>query len=125
MVILLGIACGLTIISGFKPSAVVGISSSLKIIPTVPFCPAREQNLSPNAGILIALTLTLAIRCPSSPSVIKDLSTKPVCPFLHLTEESINSPSSSKDVVTFPIIIVLFDKIVFSLIIPVSSCNLL
>ena len=37
MVIREGIACGLTIISGFIPSAVVGISASSRIIPIVPF----------------------------------------------------------------------------------------
>ena len=78
MVILLGIACGFTIISGLTPSAVVGISSSFKIIPTVPFCPALEQNLSPIFGILDALIRTFAILCPSSPSVKKALSTIPV-----------------------------------------------
>ena len=45
--------------------------------PKVPFCPALLAILSPIAGILSSRTLTLAILNPSSPSVIKDLSTKP------------------------------------------------
>ena len=125
IVILLGIACGFTIISGFIPSAVVGISSSFKIIPIVPFCPALEQNLSPIFGILEALILTLAMRCPSSPSVKNALSTIPVCAFLHFIEASIKELGSSMLFMAFPIIIVLSFKTVFSFIIPVSLSNLL
>ena len=77
IVILLGNACGLIIKSGLIPFSVNGILFSGIISPTVPFCPHLLQNLSPIAGILSSLILTFAIRNPSSPSVINDLSTNP------------------------------------------------
>ena len=73
----LGKACGLIIISGRIPSSVKGMSSSGITSPTVPFCPHLLQNLSPIAGILSSLIRTFAKRNPSSPSVIKLLSTYP------------------------------------------------
>ena len=75
IVIRLGSACGLMIISGRMPSALNGISSSSIMSPMVPFCPQRLQNLSPITGVLSSRTRTFAIRKPSSPSVIKVLST--------------------------------------------------
>ena len=51
-VIRLGNACGFIIISGTIPFLVKGISSAGNTIPIVPFCPKREQNLSPISGIL-------------------------------------------------------------------------
>ena len=81
-------ACGFTMISGFRPVALVGISTSGIIIPTVPFCPALEQNLSPMAGFLILRILILAILVPVLLSVIKALSIIPVSPFFGLTEAS-------------------------------------
>jgi hypothetical protein len=47
IVILDGIAWGLTIKSGTIPSLVNGRSSYLYVIPQVPFWPWREANLSP------------------------------------------------------------------------------
>ena len=70
-----GIACGLIMISGRIPSSVNGILSSGINKPIVPFCPQREQNLSPIPGIRSLRTLTFAKRNPCSPSVIKALST--------------------------------------------------
>ena len=70
IVIRLGIACGLIIISGFTPSLVNGISHSGIIAPIVPFCPHLEQNLSPIDGILCSRIRTFAIRFPSISSVI-------------------------------------------------------
>ena len=48
-----GMACGLIIISGFKPSSVYGISCSGMILPIVPFCPCLDENLSPITGAMI------------------------------------------------------------------------
>ena len=55
-----GIACGLIIISGRRPSFVNGMSHSGIILPTVPFCPCLELNLSPNTGFLNTRTRTFA-----------------------------------------------------------------
>ena len=118
MVIRDGIACGLIIKSGRIPSAVKGMSSSGIMRPIVPFCPLREAILSPIAGILSSRILTFAILKPSSPCVIKDLSTNPNCPFLGLTESSTNRSLFSKSLVIFPIKTILSFKGVFSLIIP-------
>ena len=38
-------------ISGLMPSHVNGISSCVYVIPMVPFCPCREENLSPTCGV--------------------------------------------------------------------------
>ena len=43
-----------------RPEAVVGISSGSRIIPQVPFCPWRDENLSPISGILSWRTRTFA-----------------------------------------------------------------
>ena len=77
IVIRVGKACGLIMISGRKPSRVYGISASGIIMPTVPFCPARDAILSPNEGIRVSRTRTFAMRSPSSPSVMNVLSTIP------------------------------------------------
>ena len=87
----------------------------------VPFCPQREQNLSPIFGIRSSLTLTFASRNPSSPSVINDLSTKPNWPFFGNTEASIDISGFDRLVVTFPITTLLSFILVFSLINPYSS----
>ena len=118
IVILDGKACGLTIISGLTPLAEKGISDSGKIIPIVPFCPARLQNLSPIDGSLSCLTLTFANLNPSSPSVINALSTYPNCPFFGTTEESEYTLGSLTSVVHLPINTILSFNFVFSLIIP-------
>ena len=109
-----GIACGLIIKSGLIPSSVKGISSSGIMRPKVPFCPAREAILSPIAGRRSSRTLTLATLNPSSPSVIKDLSTYPSCPFLGLTESSVQTSFVVKLELIFPIKIVLSLSSVFS-----------
>jgi hypothetical protein len=57
--------------------------------PIVPFCPQRDAILSPIAGNRSSRILTFAIRNPSSPSDINDLSTNPNCPFLVVLELSI------------------------------------
>ena len=121
MVILEGNACGLTIISGRIPSSVNGIFTSGITKPIVPFCPHLEQNLSPIAGTLSCLTLTLAILNPSSLSVINDLSTYPICPFFGNTEASNGLSGSSRLVVILPINTFLSSKITFSFIIPYLS----
>ena len=72
-----GRACGLIIKSGRMPSFVKGMSSSGIIKPSVPFCPALEAILSPMAGMRSSRMRIFAIRVPSSPSVINDLSTYP------------------------------------------------
>ena len=121
IVIRLGKACGLTIISGFIPLSVKGISASGITSPIVPFCPHRLQNLSPMLGILSLRTLTFASLNPSSPSVIKVLSTYPNCPFFGKTDESTDVSGSARFVVTFPIRTFLSSRKVFSLISPYSS----
>src|SRR3989344_1681328 len=60
-VILEGNACGLISTSGEIPSAVYGKSSAFAKIPSTPFCPCLDANLSPISGILISLTLILYI----------------------------------------------------------------
>ena len=116
-----GNAWGLTIISGRIPSSVNGISSSGIIKPTVPFCPHLEQNLSPMAGDRLSRIRILAKRKPSSPSVIKALSTKPCCPFLAKTDESIRISGFSGLVIALPITTVLSSMNVFSFIRPYLS----
>ena len=72
----------------------------------------------------ISQTRTFAIRPPSSPSVIKDLSTIPICPFLGNLELSnlvLLFKTLFEDI---PIKTVLSSTVVFSLIIPHLS-NLL
>ena len=98
-----GSACGLIIKSGLTPSAVNGISSSGIMRPIVPFCPAREAILSPIAGTRSSRILILAILNPSSPSLIKALSTIPNCPFLVVFDLSMYEPFCSVFVVTSPI----------------------
>ena len=121
MVILDGRACGFTIMSGRIPSSVKGIFASGITRPIVPFCPHREQNLSPMLGILSFLTRTFAILNPSPLSVINVLSTYPSCPFLGNTDASNEFSGSSKFVVIFPINTFLSSNNVFSLINPYSS----
>jgi hypothetical protein len=58
MVIREGMACGLTMMSGVMPSMLKGMSSCRYMMPTVPFWPWRELNLSPIWGVLTDLTLT-------------------------------------------------------------------
>ena len=118
IVIRLGKAWGFIIISGLIPSCVNGMSASGIILPTVPFCPQRLQNLSPILGMRSSLTLTFAILNPSSPSVINDLSTKPNCPFLGKTELSTKVPGLLTLEMTFPIRTFLSSSGVFSLIKP-------
>ena len=81
-VILLGIACGLIIMSGVMPSAVKGISSSGTISATTPFWPWRDANLSPSSGILSLLTFILISLLPLIVSDIITLSTIPSSPCL-------------------------------------------
>ena len=88
IVILVGIAWGFRIKSGFTPSAVNGMSSSGIIIPTTPFCPCLLENLSPNSGIISLLILIFASLFLPSPSVIITVSTIPSFPFLMLNELS-------------------------------------
>ena len=116
-----GNAWGLIIISGFKPSSVNGISSSGIIKPIVPFCPHLEQNLSPIAGTRSLRTLTLANLNPVSPSVMKDLSTNPSCPFFGKIELSEETLGFNRLVVILPIRTFLSSTGVFSLIKPYSS----
>ena len=65
MVIRLGIAWGLIIISGLMPSLVNGISLSAIIFPMVPFCPHLLLNLSPIIGFLRARMRVLQNGQPS------------------------------------------------------------
>src|SRR5574338_863140 len=73
-----GNACGLIKTSGITPSAVYGKSSYRARIPTTPFCPCLDANLSPISGILMSLTLILYIFPPSLDCVITTVSTTPV-----------------------------------------------
>ena len=114
-------ACGLIIKSGRIPSAVNGIFSSGIIRPNVPFCPARLAILSPIAGILSSRILTLAILKPSSPSVIKALSTNPSCPFFVVVDASTNTSGLSGFCIILPIRITFSSIGVFSRIRPLSS----
>lgn len=61
-----GIACGLMMMSGTIPSYEKGISSYVYVIPTVPFCPCRDANLSPTCGIRIDRTRILTNLCRSA-----------------------------------------------------------
>ncbi|MBA7552935.1 hypothetical protein ES705_45514 [subsurface metagenome] len=94
-----GIACGLTIISGITPDEVNGISDCSTINPRTPFCPWREENLSPNSGILKSLTFIFTSLFPSTVSEIITVSTIPFSLCLIFFEVSrrlgcINSNSS-------------------------------
>ena len=120
-----GKACGLTIMSGRIPSAVVGISASSSTIPIVPFCPALLANLSPIAGIRMCLTLTFARRPPSSSLVMKDLSIYPIAPFFGLMDSSTYASELVSVFVAIPINIVLSFITVFSLIMPDFESKLL
>ena len=82
--------------------------------PIVPFCPALEAILSPIAGRRSSRTLTFATLKPSSPKVIKDLSTNPSCPFFVLTESSVQTSLLIKDELTLPITIIFSFNSVFS-----------
>ena len=86
--------------------------------PIVPFWPLRLAILSPIAGRRSSLTLIFAKRNPSSPSVMKDLSTNPSCPFLGNTEASLAFSESAESDVTLPINTILSSNGVFSLISP-------
>ena len=97
------------------------MSSSGIIIPIVPFCPAREHSLSPIAGMRSSRIRTFAMRFPSSPSVIKALSTNPSCPFLGALDESTKVPGFTSELVHLPITIFLSSSGVFSLIKPFLS----
>ena len=121
MVIRDGMACGLIMISGRIPSSVKGMSSSGITNPTVPFCPHLEQNLSPIIGSRSSRTRIFAMRNPSSPSVINDLSTNPCCPFFGNCEESMELSGFSRFVMTLPIKTVLSSNFEFSSIRPCSS----
>ena len=121
----LGNACGLTIISGRIPSAVVGISASGNMMPIVPFCPALDANLSPMAGIRSCLIRILAILPPFSSRVINALSTYPILPFLELIDSSTNASELVILFVAIPISIVLSLMIEFSRINPEFSSILL
>ena len=90
----------------------------------MPFWPALLAILSPIAGILSSRSLTLATLKPSSPNVIKDLSTYPSWPFLDLTESSIHTSLLVKLELIFPIKIILSFNSIFSLINPWSSKKL-
>ena len=124
IVILLGIACGFTNMSGLMPSDVYGMSSSDNTIPIVPFCPARLHTLSPISGTLKLLILTLAILSPRLPNVINDLSTIPIWPRLGTIDASLNLPGLLGSSVAKPINIVFSLTIVPSFIIPCSLSNL-
>ena len=120
IVILLGIACGLIMISGFSPDSVKGIFSSGISNPIVPFWPHLEQNLSPMEGILSSRIRIFARRLPFSSLEIKVLSTIPSCPFFVLTDWSKYLVPS---VDTFPNIIILSCITVSVLITPsLSKC---
>jgi hypothetical protein len=58
MVILLGKALGLIIISGVIPVSVNGMSIFGHNIERTPFCPCLEENLSPITGLRSNLSLT-------------------------------------------------------------------
>ena len=83
----------------------------------VPFCPHLLQNLSPIAGILSSLTLTLANLYPSSSLEINVLSTYPNCPFFTVTDSSI-LPLPSLETAIFPITTNLSCNLTLLLIIP-------
>ena len=59
MVMRQGMAWGLMMRSGTMPSHVKGMSSWVYVMPTVPFCPCRDANLSPTCGVLMVRVRTL------------------------------------------------------------------
>ena len=105
--------------SGFSPSFVKGMSASGITKPTVPFCPQRDANLSPKLGIRTSRTRTFAMRCPSSLSVMKVLSTIPNCPFFGFLDISTNGLLG--DLLYVPIMMVFSSTAVFSFINPYLS----
>ncbi|AAK82290.1 putative protein 430R [Cricket iridovirus] len=64
------------IISGIEPSSIKGMSTSSKIIPTVPFCAIALQNLSPISGLFCCAMTILNIKIPFF-DVLMILSTFP------------------------------------------------
>ena len=92
--------------------------------PIIPFCPAREAILSPKVGIRSSRTRIFAILLPSSPSVIKVLSTIPSCPFFGVFEPSVLISGLLEVELTHPINTVFSSNSVFSLTNPCLS-NLL
>mmetsp|Transcript_7249 Transcript_7249/g.11397 ORF Transcript_7249/g.11397 Transcript_7249/m.11397 type:complete len:201 (+) Transcript_7249:978-1580(+) len=81
MVIRDGMACGLTMMSGTMPSHVNGMSSCVYVMPMVPFCPWREENLSPTCGVRHDRTRILTKRRPWSLVVSSTWSMMPVSVF--------------------------------------------
>ena len=61
IVILEGYPCGFMIMSGEMPFSVKGMSSWLQMSPTTPFCPCREENLSPSSGRRVSRVIVLMI----------------------------------------------------------------
>lgn len=59
MVMREGMAWGLMMRSGTMPSRVKGMSSCVYVMPTVPFWPWRDANLSPTCGTRIVRVRTL------------------------------------------------------------------
>ena len=87
-VILDGNACGLIKTSGCVPSSVYGRSSCFAKMPSTPFCPCLDANLSPISGILISRTRILYIFPPSFDWVITTVSTTPCSDGLTPTDVS-------------------------------------
>mmetsp|Transcript_29662 Transcript_29662/g.73496 ORF Transcript_29662/g.73496 Transcript_29662/m.73496 type:complete len:201 (-) Transcript_29662:2653-3255(-) len=76
-----GIAWGFTMMSGEMPSHVNGMSSCVYVMPTVPFCPWRDENLSPTCGVRTDRTLILTNFSPWSLVVSNTWSMMPVSEF--------------------------------------------
>mmetsp|Transcript_29596 Transcript_29596/g.95622 ORF Transcript_29596/g.95622 Transcript_29596/m.95622 type:complete len:208 (-) Transcript_29596:2340-2963(-) len=54
-----GKPCGFMMISGQMPRSEKGMSSCATIRPMTPFCPCREENLSPSSGLRVDRTRSL------------------------------------------------------------------
>ena len=88
MVMREGMAWGLMMRSGTMPSAVKGMSSCVYVMPTVPFWPCRDANLSPTCGTRTLRTRILTKRCPSAAVVSSTESTIPLSLCRRLLEQS-------------------------------------
>ena len=110
-------------ISGVIPEAVNGMSSCLNVNPIVPFCAARDENLSPISGTLIDLTFVLHIFIPCSLFVNKTDSTVPLSLCLNNVELSFLSYpfTDSPKLEVFPIMTSFVSKNVPGLTNPSSS----
>eukprot|EP01139_Manchomonas_bermudensis_P002638 Amastigsp_a5308_12.p5 type:complete len:113 gc:universal Amastigsp_a5308_12:1642-1304(-) len=75
-----GTACGFMMMSGTMPSREKGRSSWRYVMPQVPFCPWRDENLSPMCGMRTERVRTLQMTKPSRLVVSTTRSTRETSP---------------------------------------------